>query len=148
MLCQRKMNQFTYEPEMTVRFRDIDAYDQVHNAVFLIYVEEARVRYFRDVLGEEFTELNGAIVHQDIEYSSSITLEDRVTVPYRVARLGETSLTMEFEVRTTGDDGDSLAAEGSVTQVVLNEDDEPRPIPDAWREAVCGFEDAPIDGVM
>uniref|UniRef100_UPI00387ECCD8 acyl-CoA thioesterase n=1 Tax=Natronococcus wangiae TaxID=3068275 RepID=UPI00387ECCD8 len=114
----------------------------------MIYVEEARVRYFRDVLDEEFTELNGAIVHQDIEYSSSITLEDRVTVPYRVARLGETSLTMEFEVRTTGDDGDSLAAEGSVTQVILNDDDEPRPIPDAWREAVRGFEDAPIDGVV
>lgn len=142
------MSKFTYESEMAVRFRDIDAYEQVHNAVFLVYVEEGRVRYFRDVLGEDFTELNGAIVHQDIEYSSSITLEDRVIVRYRVARLGETSLTMEFEVRTTGEGGDNLAAEGSVTQVVLNEEDEPHSIPDAWRKAIQEFEDTPVDGVV
>lgn len=133
---------------MTVRFRDVDAYGQVHNAVFLIYVEEARVRYFRDVLGEDFTELNGAIVRQDVEYASPITLEDSVIVPHRVAHLGETSLTMEFEVRTTSGSGDeSLAAEGSVTHVVLDADDAPRPVPDAWREAICDFEDAPVEGV-
>jgi acyl-CoA thioester hydrolase len=127
---------YVYETEITVRFRDIDSMGQVHNAVFLTYAEEGRVRYFRDVLDVSLPETNGAIVHQEIDYHAPVTLDADLTVRYRVARVGETSLTMEFEVVVDGE----TAATGEVVQVLLDEDDAPRSIPTAWRDKIDDFE--------
>jgi acyl-CoA thioester hydrolase len=109
---------------------------QVHNAVFLTYAEEGRVRYFRDVLGVALPETNGAIVHQEIDYHTPVTLDSAVTVRYRVAHVGDTSLTMRFEVVVD----DETAAAGEVVQVLLDEDDTPRSIPSAWRDKIRAFE--------
>lgn len=134
---------YTYETDVAVRFRDFDAMNQVHNAVFLVYVEEARSRYFRDVLGVELGTTNGAIVHQEIDYYASITCDSAVTVRYRVEAVGESSLTMAFEIH--GDEG--KAADGKVVHVVLDGDDHPQGVPEDWRTHVREFEEASVGGV-
>ena len=37
-----------------VEFRDLDVADHVNNAVYLTYLETARIRYLIEVLGPEF----------------------------------------------------------------------------------------------
>ena len=156
---------FNYETTVQVRFRDLDVMGQVHNAVLLSYVEEARVRYFRDVLDVALAETNGAIARQTIDYHAPIDLGTAVTVRYRVADIGDSSLTMAFEVRTDhdhearggddelaasgGDDEllasgrqDELAASGEVVHVVLDEDGEPCTVPAGWAERIREFEAA------
>ena len=39
-----------YAPE--IRFRDIDAMGHVNNAVFLSYFEQARIHFFRQLVGK------------------------------------------------------------------------------------------------
>ncbi|WP_267162077.1 acyl-CoA thioesterase [Halovenus salina] len=129
-----------YEMDIDVRFRDLDTMGQVHNAVVLIYVEEARVGYFRDVLGVELTETDGAIVKQTIEYSAPIERDSSVTIEYWTAEIGTSTLTMGFEVRTGGEP----AATGEVVHVVLD-GDTPHPVPDGWRERIRAFEDEPVE---
>ncbi|MHC3437215.1 acyl-CoA thioesterase [Natrialbaceae archaeon A-gly3] len=136
------MTEFTYEVDVDVRFRDLDPMNQVHNATTLVYVEEARRRYFQDVLEERLEETNGALVHQEIDYTAPITLEaETVTTAYRFSQIGDSSLTSVFEVRT----GDEVAAEGEVVHVLLDKEGTPRAVPDEWREKITAFEDAPVD---
>ena len=127
---------FHYETSVQVRFRDRDPMGQVHNAVFLVYVEEARVRYVRDVLDVGLQETHGAVARQTIDYHAPIDVESAVTVRYRVDEIGSSSLTMAFEV--VGDDG--LAASGEVVHVVLDEAGDPSPVPAAWVERIRAFE--------
>ncbi|MFB6121823.1 MAG: acyl-CoA thioesterase [Halobacteriaceae archaeon] len=136
-----KDSPYTYGTAITVRFRDLDPMGQVHNGVVLQYVEEARVRYFRDVLDEDITAMNGAIVQQDVEYATPIDYGSSVSVRYRVASVGETSLTMAFEVIAD----DAVAAHGEVVHVALDEDDAPTAVPNAWRERIEQFEKT-VDG--
>lgn len=131
---------FAHETTLTVRFRDLDPMEQVHNSVVLQYVEEARIRYFRDVLGEELTEMNGAIARQEVDYQDLITLDSSVTVRYRVSEIGESSLTMQFEVRAD----DAVAARGDVVHVVLDETDSPTSVPTAWVDRIQSFEETPV----
>ncbi|WP_237560557.1 acyl-CoA thioesterase [Halostella litorea] len=130
-----------YETTVTVRFRDLDPMGQVHNGVVLQYVEEARVRYFRDVLDVDITDINGAIAGQDIDYRAPITYGASVAVRYRVTEIGESSLTMAFEVRADGE----LAAEGEVVHVALDDADAPTGIPESWVERIRAFEGGDVD---
>ena len=41
---------FRHRTRVEVRFRDIDAFGHVNNAVVASYVEQARIRYLLDVL--------------------------------------------------------------------------------------------------
>jgi acyl-CoA thioester hydrolase len=41
---------YRHRTTLQVRFRDIDAFKHVNNAVFFSYVEQARIRYLLDVL--------------------------------------------------------------------------------------------------
>ena len=125
-----------YETTVTVRFRDLDPMGQVHNGVVLQYVEEARVRYFRDVLDTAITDPNGAIAGQDIDYRAPITYGASVAVRYWVTDIGESSLTMAFEAEADGD----LAAEEGVVHVVLDDTDTPAPVPEPWVEKIRAFE--------
>jgi len=127
-----------YETTVQVRFRDLDVMGQVHNAVLLTYVEEARVRYFRDVLDVALAETDGAVARQAIDYHAPIDREREVTVRYRVTDIGDSSLTMAFEVRAD----DELAASGEVVHVVLDDEGDPSAVPAAWAERIREFESA------
>ena len=127
-----------YETTVQVRFRDLDVMGQVHNAVLLTYVEEARVRYFRDVLDVALAETDGAVARQAIDYHAPIDREREVTVRYRVTDIGDSSLTMAFEVRAD----DELAASGEVVHVVLDDEGDPSAVPAAWAERIREFEAA------
>lgn len=133
--------EFTYETTVPVRFRDLDVAGWAHNSVPLLYVEEARIDYFRDVLDEDILDMEGAIVHQSIDYEVPIRLDGPITVRYRVSTVGETSLTMAFLIETPGGE---RAASGEVVHAVLD-DGEPSPVPAAWRERILAFEDGPVE---
>lgn len=130
-----------YETTVTVRFRDLDPMGQVHNGVILQYVEEARVRYFRDVLDTDITDINGAIATQTIDYRAPITYGASVTVRYWVTDIGDSSLEMAFEVEADG----TLAADGDVVHVALDDSDTPTTVPESWIEKIRAFEGSDVD---
>lgn len=135
------MNEYTFETTVQTRFRDIDIRGQVHNAVYLIYVEEARAEYYDTVVGTSLHEMNSALVHQSIDYKRSISYPESLTIRHRITRLGESSQHAEFEVETP----DGIAAEGTGVQVNLDESGDPHPMPDEWFERIEAFEDAPVE---
>ncbi len=128
----------SYETTLDVRFRDIDAMGHVNNAVYATYAEQARADYFADVLDQDLSAVSSVLARIEIDYHRPIELDDGpVTVAVSVPRLGESSLPMEYEIRTA--DGE-LAASIESVQVAYDRDaGESVPLPDAWRETISEY---------
>jgi acyl-CoA thioester hydrolase len=78
------------EVAIRIRWRDVDAYGHVNNAVYLTYLEEARDRWVHETLGPE---VNFVIVRVEIDYRRELSLEDEeVTVTCRGAGYGTSSI--------------------------------------------------------
>ena len=129
---------FTHTFSQDVAFRDLDGLGHVNNAVYLSYVESARLAYMQEVLGPlELDEL-GIVADVKISFRSPAALGETLEVGHRVSRVGETSLVFDFEVR--GGDG-RLVAEGSTVHVAFDYGvRRPVPVPEKWRSRIESYE--------
>jgi acyl-CoA thioester hydrolase len=131
------MSEFATELEIPVRYRDIDAEGHVNNAVYLSYIEQARVRYIGDVLDRSPADPGFVVAHVSIDYERSIDLEKHlagtpVVVAMGTTAVGDSSITMEYELRASG----GRAATAETVIVAVDEAGQPRAVPDDWREAL------------
>jgi acyl-CoA thioester hydrolase len=84
------------EQRQHIRWRDVDSYDHVNNAVYLNYLEECRDRWVHEVLGPE---ANFVIVRVAIDYRRELSLEDEeVHVTCRGIGYGRSSVTTQERV--------------------------------------------------
>jgi acyl-CoA thioester hydrolase len=85
----------TVEPTwFLLRFRDLDAFGHVYHAEYLTLLDEARAKWFGDVMGLT-NPSDYVVVHLEIDYDSSLTRADHaVRVEFVLERLGTTSLTL------------------------------------------------------
>ena len=131
------MTDYSFEADLNVRFRDIDAMGHVNNAVYATYMEEARTAYFGEVLDAKLSEVETVLANLELEFRRSVELGDELTVAVRVPELGESSIPMEYEIRADGE----VAATGEAVQVAYDrEAGSSRPLPDEWREQIKAFE--------
>jgi Predicted thioesterase len=127
----------TYKTTIQVRFRDIDAMGHVNNATYATYLEKARADYFDEVIGAELTSVNTVLVSLEIEFLSPIGPDGDVTISVQVPDMGESSLTMEYEIRNH----DTVAATAETVQVAVDPDGQSScPLPSQWREAISQFQ--------
>jgi acyl-CoA thioester hydrolase len=78
------------EVTIPIRWRDVDNYGHVNNAVYLTYLEEARDRWVQETLGPE---VNFVIVRIAIDYRRELSLDDEaVTVTCQGAGYGTSSI--------------------------------------------------------
>ena len=131
---------FRHRTRVEVRFRDIDAFGHVNNAVVSTYIELARIRYLVDVLQVEPIGVMPLILANiSIDYRSPILFEDTVEVRSRVDWLGTTSIGMSHEL-TAAVDGRELARSSSVLVTYDYGQARPMPVPDDWRQALAAYE--------
>jgi acyl-CoA thioester hydrolase len=103
------------ERRIPIRWRDIDNYGHVNNAVYLTYLEECRDAWAKEVLGPGF---DFVIVRIAIDYRSELSLEDReVVVRCWGEGVGSSSIRTREEIRAA--DG-RLAAEAA--SVIVHHD--------------------------
>jgi acyl-CoA thioester hydrolase len=114
-----------------VRFRDLDGMGHVNNAVFLTYMESARIAYLASLGAGSNPQEALILARLEVDFRSPIALGERVEVGVRPGRLGTKSFELEYEVRADG----RLAAEA--TSVLVGYDytrGESVEIPAEWRE--------------
>jgi acyl-CoA thioester hydrolase len=130
---------FRHRTRLEVRFRDIDAFGHVNNAVTSTYVEQARVRYLRDVLAVEPVGLMPLILAMiKIDYRSPILFKDTVDVGSRVDWIGNSSIAMSHGL--WADDGRELARASSVLVTYDYDHARPMPVPNDWRGTLAAHE--------
>jgi acyl-CoA thioester hydrolase len=124
-----------HEKRIEIRWRDVDAYAHVNQAVYLTYLEETLDDWLRSALGELW---HYVAAHVSIDYRDELRLEDRYVLgSVRLGRVGTKSVTTHVQLRAA--DG-RLAAEATLVIVARDPDSgETRPLDTAERAA---FEDA------
>ena len=125
----------SFSHRIEVRFRDCDAMGHVNNAVYFTYFEQARA-VMAETLGlrRELAQagLGVILAHAACDYKAQVVFGDQVDVGMRVAALGRTSFTSEFEVRRVRDE--AVVALGRAVQAVFDyEAGRTAPIPDGLR---------------
>ena len=87
-----------HEQRVRIRWRDMDNYGHVNNAVYLTYLEECRDAWAREVLGLEF---DFVIVRIAIDYRRELSLADgEVVVRCWGTGYGRSSIRTREEIRT------------------------------------------------
>jgi acyl-CoA thioester hydrolase len=119
-----------------VGWSDTDAGGHHHHASITRFVEEAEAQLYRTVGDPDLMALVPRVEYH-AEFVGRLYYQDEVEVTLRVAKIGRTSLTYEFEVRRV-DDG-SVAARGGYVVVHIDEDTRrSAPWPDDLRAALSG----------
>jgi acyl-CoA thioester hydrolase len=113
-----------YRLTLPVRFRDLDAMGHAHHTLPLIYLEEARAAFWRELKGADTPGASDAIDTIDyvmagitLRFHARIRYPASVSVLLAVSDVGTKSFTTAFEIR--GDD-DTLLASGSAVQVAYD----------------------------
>lgn len=124
----------THEKKVEIRWSDVDAYMHVNNAVYATYLEECRDEWVDRALGDAGDSWDFVLARVAIDFRREVRLEDEeVVVSCTLERIGNASLTLREEVRTS--DGE-LAAEAEAVLVARDrERGGSRPLSEAEREA-------------
>jgi acyl-CoA thioester hydrolase len=124
-----------FEHEVTVRYRDLDTYGHVNNAVFATYLEEARTAWIEATLDvDEMAAFSTVLASLDLEFLQPVTARGPLTIEVTVTDVGTSSFTLRYRVRH----GDEIVAEGESTQVHIDrETGESKPLPEDWRTQIA-----------
>jgi acyl-CoA thioester hydrolase len=124
----------THEKRIEIRWRDVDAYDHVNNAVYATYLEECRDEWLARALGDAGDVWDYVLARVAIDFRRELRLaDDAVVVTCRLERIGSSSLTLREEIRFL--DG-TVAAESEAVLVARDRSTgRSRPLTDAERAA-------------
>lgn len=121
---------FTVYTDINVRWRDIDAFSHVNNAVYLSYFEEARIAYYSrlDWYRKTLADKNRAIlsengitmtlVKNEIEYRSQAFLGDVLTAGVRVSSIRRSFIETQYCVFNK--ETEQKIATGTAVQVTVS----------------------------
>jgi acyl-CoA thioester hydrolase len=122
-----------YEIRIQIRWRDMDAYGHVNNAVYLNYLEECRDAWAQSVLGGVADVWDFVLAHVGIDYRSQLTQDDReVIVRCRLDSFGTSSVRTREEVVKL--DGTVSAEAASVIVPRIPDEARSRPLTSEERE--------------
>jgi acyl-CoA thioester hydrolase len=100
----------SFSVPIEVRFRDLDAIGHVNNAVYLTYIESARVAWWSDITGEAIQREPGRaegliLAEADIAFRAPVFHGETVTVETRAPRIGRSSIGSEHRLTARRGDG-------------------------------------------
>ena len=87
---QYQLEDFTFKHEIKTRFKDLDAFNHVNNAIFLSYIEDARMLFFKkwDIDLKEKSLIVAALT---ITYINQLHHPSKLIIGQKVTRLGTKS---------------------------------------------------------
>ncbi len=108
-----------HSKRIEIRWRDVDAFRHVNNAVYATYLEECRDEWAERALGEDGDLWGFVLARVAIDYRRELTQDDdTVVVTCRLVRIGNSSVTLREEIRT---ESGELSAESEAVMVARDE---------------------------
>jgi acyl-CoA thioester hydrolase len=133
-------DEFRHRTRMEVRFRDVDAFGHVNNAVITSYVEHGRIRYLVDILGLRPPGTMAMILAMiKVDYLEPIYFGQTVEIASRVDWIGRSSMSMSH-LLTEAESSQELARATSVLVAYDYPNSRPTPVPDEWRTTLAAHE--------
>jgi acyl-CoA thioester hydrolase len=134
---------FRFHHDIRVRFADTDLQGIVFNGNYLTYYDVAWTEYFRAV-GFTWNDLlalgvDTVLARTTMVFNSPARFDEILEVHTRVSRIGNTSLTFEFEIYPQNEDR-LIGAATSLYVCVDPKTLKSTPVPDHLRQRISEFE--------
>ena len=109
---------FTFWHPVNVRFKDIDIGGHSHHSNALVYFEEARAAYWREVVGKgDIGEVDFILAEARVRYHQRVLYPLSLSVGVRVSFLGKKHFIMEY-LAVGADEAELLS--GETTMVMFD----------------------------
>jgi acyl-CoA thioester hydrolase len=140
-------NDFRFYHQLRVRFAETDMQGIVFNGNYLTYYDVAWTEYFR-ALGMQWKDLIDAgvdtvLARTRMEFKAPARYDELLDIYTRVSRIGNTSLTFEFEIYGQGDER-LIGAASSLYVCIDPQTLRPVRAPDVLRSRIAEFEGKPF----
>lgn len=118
---------------ISIRWRDLDAFNHVNNSVFLTYIEEARLVWLSKLPEGWMSEtLKPVMAASEINYRAQIEWPGEIVVELYAQRMGTSSMTVAHRIVSA--DGSRLHSDGHVVMVWIDTvSGRPAPLPEVVR---------------
>lgn len=126
-----------HQCEIAVRWGDMDAYGHVNNALYMRYLEEARVQFLASIGADmRGNGTDPVIINVGCTFLRPVSYPATVIIKSYVGEIGRSSFMIWYEVSTT-DNPDQLCSEG-YSKVVWMDHQTGRsvPLPEMIRHAI------------
>jgi len=130
-----RVDGFPFVHRETVRFRDLDAFGHVNNAVYLTYLEEARNALLAHLgLARGVAEITMILARVEIDFRAQANAGDELEIGVRPARFGTKSFDLQYELRANG----RVVAEAKTVLVGYDyQAGATIELPDEWRRSLA-----------
>jgi acyl-CoA thioester hydrolase len=109
-----------YTASISVRWRDLDAFNHVNNSTYLTYLEEARVQWLQHLPGPWSSEHGMPVMAAStLNYRLPIEWPGDVHIELYCARLGNSSMTVAHRIVDAADHN-KLYCDGNVVMVWMD----------------------------
>ena len=109
-----------YTAAVSVRWRDLDAFNHVNNSTYLTYLEEARVQWLQQLPGSWSDEhAMPVMAASTLNYRLPIEWPGEVHIELYCARLGNSSMTVAHRI-VDATDSNKLYCDGHVVMVWMD----------------------------
>jgi acyl-CoA thioester hydrolase len=129
---------FPFVHRETARFRDLDPMGHVNNAVFLTWIETARIEFLRSLGAFDKPDTSGMsmiLARVEVDFRAPLSFGDEVEIGVRAGRFGTKSFDLEYEVRSS----ERVVAQAKTVLVAYDyELNQSRQIPHEWRRQLAG----------
>lgn len=144
---------FGHRQDVEVRFSDTDAMGHVNNALYLTFVEAARVGWWAGVTDEPIQRESGRsegliLAEAEIAFRAPVFFGDTVTVETRATRIGRTSVSVEHRLTAAGP-GEASRLIATCRTVIVRYDyvtERPVPLAPELMDRLEAFEGRPLRG--
>jgi acyl-CoA thioester hydrolase len=134
------MTDFRFSTDVRVRFVETDAQGVVHNSVYLVWFEIARIAYLEEYAGGypalRATGLESFVLESHVAYRQPAHFDDRLRIHARVGELRGARFRFDYEVRREGElVADGWTAHACVDATTLRPTRIPQTLTDAIAKA-------------
>jgi acyl-CoA thioester hydrolase len=128
---------FPFVHREVARFSDLDPMGHANNAVYLTWIENARIEFLRR-LGAfdkpDTTEMAMILARVELDFRAPVGFGDEIEIGVRTARLGTKSFDLAYELRC----GETIVANATTVLVAYDyETNSSKEIPDEWRRRLA-----------
>jgi len=111
------LDDFLLQHELSTRWKDLDAFGHVNNAVFLSYIEDARILFFKR-WNINYNERSLIVASVKIDYLRQVEHPTQLIIGQRISRTGKTS----FDIHSVIFDKETLeqVCESTIISVAFN----------------------------
>lgn len=141
MITLEDLEKYRFSFEVQTRYSDMDMLGHANNAVYLTYIELARLEYFKAVSRQRWDEVALVLAHASMDFKRPILPYDQPVVHLRTVRIGNSSLTMENVITDTP--RDQLFFTATMVMVAIDlKTGQPVPIPEVEKQKMIDYEPA------